>query len=278
LKYLRAAFFVRQRVPGLGGLPVNVIAVLGFVALGFGHPGFWLLGLLLEIAFLWSLVASPRFRKTVDATSLGSLRQGEEEQNQRILKQLIPPHAEKHRRLMAQYQDTAAFYHQYSHTGEAAEDNLRHLRELESIYLRLLLARQQLSASRSDQDEQRVHQKISQLRAELQTPSGISKTAQASKERTLDILEQRLGIFGKKQETLHEIDIDLEQIEAQFQLALDKASMKANPAEAKLDLELAGSLASPEYLRIVGSDWADDLDFESEPASTPSRTDQQLEQ
>lgn len=68
-RYLSAAFFVRPHIPGLGRMPVNVLAVASLGILGFGNPGFWLLGLGLEAAFLTALATHPRFQRLVRAES-----------------------------------------------------------------------------------------------------------------------------------------------------------------------------------------------------------------
>src|ERR1700760_812773 len=66
-RYLKAAFWAAPKLAGLGRLPVNILALSGFGILGFGHAGFWLLGLAFEGTYLYALVSSPRFRNVVDA-------------------------------------------------------------------------------------------------------------------------------------------------------------------------------------------------------------------
>ena len=50
--FVKAAFGLRSHVPLLGSLPLNKLALVGFGILGLGHPGFWLLGLAFEAAYV----------------------------------------------------------------------------------------------------------------------------------------------------------------------------------------------------------------------------------
>ena len=61
-RYLKAAFLVGVEVPALGRLPVNALAAAGFFILGFGHPGFWFLGLAAEAAIVPTLAFNKRFQ------------------------------------------------------------------------------------------------------------------------------------------------------------------------------------------------------------------------
>ena len=66
-RYLSAAFTARPRVPGLGEMPVNLLALAGFGIVGLASPAFWFLGLGLEAAYLFGLASNSRFREIVDA-------------------------------------------------------------------------------------------------------------------------------------------------------------------------------------------------------------------
>ncbi|MHA6491683.1 hypothetical protein ACX0MV_00395 [Pseudomonas borbori] len=67
-RYLRAAFNARP----LGmPLPPNWFGLAAFGLLGvFVSPGFWLLGIGLEVAYLMLLASNPGFRRTVDAETV----------------------------------------------------------------------------------------------------------------------------------------------------------------------------------------------------------------
>jgi hypothetical protein len=63
--YLKEAFNARVGVPGLGGLPLNWMALLGVGTLGLLHPGIWLVGAGLELAFVVGLAHNERIRNYV---------------------------------------------------------------------------------------------------------------------------------------------------------------------------------------------------------------------
>ena len=50
--YVKEAFLRRVEVPGLGGMPLNVLVVAAFAVLGLANPGFWFLGAALEGLYL----------------------------------------------------------------------------------------------------------------------------------------------------------------------------------------------------------------------------------
>jgi hypothetical protein len=71
-RYLSAAFTARPRVPGLGAIPVNLLALAGFGIVGLANPAFWFLGLGLEAAYLFGLASNSRFREIVDARTVNA--------------------------------------------------------------------------------------------------------------------------------------------------------------------------------------------------------------
>src|SRR5262245_35382402 len=88
MQYLKAAFLLRLQVPPLGGVPVNILGVLGFLMLGFAVPAFWLLGLGLEALFLYLLASNKRFRRWVDSGALEASEEQFAEQWKRLVNQL----------------------------------------------------------------------------------------------------------------------------------------------------------------------------------------------
>src|SRR5262249_29135171 len=67
LRALKAAFLLRWPVKGLGDVPVNAVALTCLGLLGFGNPGFWLIGVSLETVYLATLVTNRRFLHWVAA-------------------------------------------------------------------------------------------------------------------------------------------------------------------------------------------------------------------
>lgn len=271
-KYLREAFLVRERVPLLGDLPVNLLVVLGFVALGFGHPAFWLLGLIGEIAFLWAMVGSKRFRNVVDALELQADTDRAQARKAELLSRLTPPNSARYRQLKRQLESVENGYREFATGDVLADENVANLRSLESVFLRLLVAKQHLGSADPEGDVARIRSRIDELEREMADAEGLTETAIESRRQTRGLLQKRLGVFDKRAQALDEIESDLEQIEAQFELAVDSVRIRAKPADAKLDMDLARVMiaSSPDYL-ILGEDTqvhdvsgAVDVDWESE--------------
>jgi hypothetical protein len=54
LKYLKEAFWASPVLPGMGNVPVNVLALIGIFILGLAQPAIWLAGLAAEVAYLYA--------------------------------------------------------------------------------------------------------------------------------------------------------------------------------------------------------------------------------
>ncbi len=250
LRYLKAAFFVRERIPLLGAVPVNVVAVMVTIVLGFGHPAFWLLGLCAETAFLWAMVGSKRFRKLVDARTAWADHESKSEARRDLILQLTPPHRDRHGELAAKLERVTDHYRKFAQDDAIADENLANLQTLETVYLKLLIARQHLDAADSDREITLLADRITDLETDIaDDPEETAPSLRESKAATLELLRKRLAVFRKRSSSLEEIDSDLARIEAQFDLATDAAAIRARPIEAKLDLDLASRMmAAPEYL------------------------------
>ena len=46
-------------------MPINKMILAGFGILGFGHPGFWLLGLAYETSYLLTIPGNVRFQNVI---------------------------------------------------------------------------------------------------------------------------------------------------------------------------------------------------------------------
>ncbi|MCB1231117.1 MAG: hypothetical protein KDN19_12655 [Verrucomicrobiae bacterium] len=249
-RYLRAAFFVRERIPLLGAVPINLVALMVVFVLGFGHPAFWLLGLCAETAFLWAMVGSKRFRNLVEARDAWADNASKSEARHQLIAQLTPPNQDRHGELARKLNRVSDYYEKFTPGDAMADENLANLETLESVYLKLLIARQHLDSADSDQEVANLTHRIHALEADIaDDPEDTAPSLRESKAATLDLLKKRRAVFRKRSAALEEIDSDLVRIEAQFDLATDAAAIRAQPVEAQLDLDLASRMmAAPEYL------------------------------
>ena len=232
---------MQPELPGLGRLPVNFLACLGFLILGLGHPGFWLLGLALETAFLGMLVTNERFQNWVDAVE-NELRQG----SNRDLRQTLLGQIDKECRarfalLERKCSDILQAYRNSGAEDYTLENNRTALDKLSFLYLKLLMSRTYLNATSDPDRARKLELKIQNLEKDLSDTS-LSGSLRESKEATLNINRQLLDNCKKRDASMEEVESDLSRIEAQLDLALDHASLQGNNEVISGHIELASSL------------------------------------
>jgi hypothetical protein len=242
LKYLKEAFWLGPQVPGLGRLPVNALATLGFAILGFGHEAFWLLGAGLEATYLTLMATHPRFQRAIDARERFQ-EAGSAEQGRRALAASLTPEARRRfDALEAKIAQTLQTGRE-AHLGEFEIETRRDaLDRLSWIYLKLLVARRQLEASRLHASEADLKRRIADLERELASGGQDPATLRQSQTATLKILRQRLTNLERAEQTLKQIDSDLTRIEAQVDLAFESATLQGGGEAVAANLELASEV------------------------------------
>jgi len=239
-RYLKSAFMVSVDVPSLGRVPVNALGATAFAILGFAQPAFWLLGLAIEAAVLPALAFNPRFQKVVEAQSL-ELSQGDADQKRQALVKLLESGAQQRLWALAKKcSQVLDVYRTQQADDYIIDSNDQALKNLEWIYLKLLVARHHLLNPTSE-TEQSLERKIQGLDKDLQDGEETESLRQ-SKLATLNILKKRLATMRKKQQTLEEIESDLTRIDNQVDLILENASVQGKPQTISSDIELASDL------------------------------------
>jgi hypothetical protein len=245
LEYLKKAFWAGPTLPGLGRLPVNALAALGFAILGLGHPAFWLLGAGLETAYLATLASHPRFQRLVDAQRRSQTTAQVEEGRQELIRKLDPA-ARKRLTLLEEKRERILQLARESRAGAFELESQRDaLDRMAWIYLKLLVGRHHLEASRVHASEADLQRRIAELERSMAT-TGTSSALRESQAATLKILQQRLGNLGRFEQTLEQVDSDLARIEAQVDLALENAGLRGSGAAVTANLELAGQILDDE--------------------------------
>lgn len=238
IEYLKRAFWAGPQLPGLGRLPVNALTLLGFSILGFGHPGFWLLGAGLEAGYLAVLVSNPRFQRRVNAEARDRQSVDAEQGWQALVSSLDPPSRqhlatleEKCRRILAVAQEAQGGDFEMESTRDA-------LGRLPWIYLKLLVARRQLTATRAQANAGELERKAADLERSL-AAEGTATALRESQAATLRILRQRLDNLRTCDESLKQVDSDLARVEAQVDLAVESTALRGGSAALTANLELA---------------------------------------
>jgi hypothetical protein len=266
-RYLKAAFLVGADVPALGRVPVNVLASAGFFILGFGHPGFWFLGLAAEAALLPSLAFNQRFQNYVDAAER-QLTNGDSQVKRTALVQTLPPEDRKHIEALDRKCAKVLDVYRNAQAEEfLVETNREALDNLKWVYTKLLIARFHLLTAGTDDTAESLDRKIVSLEHDLHDTQETPALRQ-SKGATLDILKRRLANIERREQSLEEVESDLTRVESQVDLILDNAAMQGKPQTISTDLQLTSDLVSGGLFGDSESAVADiDRNYGQPPAS-----------
>jgi hypothetical protein len=266
-RYLKAAFLVGADVPALGRVPVNVLASAGFFILGFGHPGFWFLGLAAEAALLPSLAFNRRFQNYVDAAER-QLTNGDSQVKRTALVQTLPPEDRKHIEALDRKCAKVLDVYRNAQAEEfLVETNREALDNLKWVYTKLLIARFHLLTAGTDDTAESLERKIVSLEHDLHDTQETPALRQ-SKGATLDILKRRLANIERREQSLEEVESDLTRVESQVDLILDNAAMQGKPQTISTDLQLTSDLVSGGLFGDSESAVADiDRNYGQPPAS-----------
>lgn len=241
--YVKAAFWAGLDVAGLGRIPVNALAVLGFAILGFGHEAFWLLGAGLEAGYLTILATHPRFQRAIDARKK-FLASDDTAGGQKELAARLSPDAQ---RRLASLNGKIARALDAAREAHADPFDLASRREafgrITWIYLKLLVARHQLQTTQASADVGDLKRRIADLEAAAGSGEATAALRQ-SRNATLDLLRQRLQNLERCGQTLQEVESDLQRIEAQVDLAVESAGVAdgGGGAATAANLELASEI------------------------------------
>ncbi len=243
-RYVTAAFWVRVKVPALGDVPVNAMAAIGFGILGLANPGFWLLGVAVEAGVLSALAFNRRFQRVVDGRALleADANTDVARARQNLIDALPAPSKQRMSGLSAKCTRVLTLYQAARADGVTVEGNREALRNLEWVYLKLLVADAHLRTNVSGENEQQLRKRITELEVDLQKQSD-SQTLRDSKSSTLDILKKRLALWRRREQSVDEITSDLVRIEAQVDLLVENAALEGRPQATDVEIQLATELA-----------------------------------
>ena len=240
-RYLKEAFWVGWEVPGLGKLPVNCLAVAGFGILGFGNPGFWLLGIALETAFLFSLATHPRFQAVIDAQNIEQAQIDTAAEKGKLLATLDSDARQRLETLEKKCRQAMEILSNDNTKEFLVEGNRDALQKLTWIYLKLLVAQRNLLQTPGPSAAADLEQKIARIKNELDSVS-LSSTLRESKTATLRITEQRLENIRRRDQSLSEVESDLTRIEEQIDLAVENARIRDHGEIVSGNIDLASQL------------------------------------
>jgi hypothetical protein len=224
--YVAAAFNARPF--GMFVAP-NWVGLGAFGLLGILNPGFWVLGVGLELGYLMLLATNPRFQRVIAAQPLSDANK---EWNQRIQKLLGRLTAADRRLYDALAERCRSIIDLQLQTGtgephglEAQADSLG---RLSWMYLRLLVARRTVQQVLSTSDTRDLQDRITMLDRQQDNDS-LSSELRRSLTGQIEILKQRLEQRRDAERKIAFIDAELERIAQQVELIREQAALSTDP-------------------------------------------------
>lgn len=230
--YLKEAFNWKWRVPLLGKMPLNAIGLGAFAVAGIANPGFWLLGVALEVAYVMGLASSQRFQKVVQGQRLLEQKETFEQKMYRNFGRLSAQSKSRYQRL---YDSCGRIL---GITEALQEDDLAGMRgvrsggltQLLAIFLRLLTSRELVGDTLSRIDRRKLEEESQQIEERLGKEAPDSPLRRAL-QGTLDIQKKRLENFQRAEQSRVLIDAELERIEQHVVLIAEEAATTGGNTE-----------------------------------------------
>jgi hypothetical protein len=227
--YIRKAFIAR---PIGMFVPPNWVGLGLFGMLGLLNPGFWIVGLGLELGYLCILGTNGRFQRFVDASqSLLTRKQWQAKVNSLVL-QLSSEDQQRYRKLEGRCRAVLNQQMNLQTPEQGLQAQNEGLGRLLWVYLRLLLTRQAINrtvkgpAENADESAD-LEGRISQLKTKLD--QSLSEELRKSLSGQMEILQQRLERRGEAKEKLAFLDAELTRIQEQIELVREQAVLAADP-------------------------------------------------
>jgi hypothetical protein len=238
--YVKAAFRRRARVPLLGHLPLNQLALFAFALLGLANPGFWFLGAALEAAYLVLLSGNGSFQKLVQGEALLRQKRGSERKVARAIDRLSQASAERYRRLLLECRSIVGVDAPLDREGMFEDMRAGSLNQILWLFLRLLSSREAVQTTLAQVDRKALEADVQRLEEKLgkADPEGaLARSLQAS----LEIQRKRLENLGRAKSSLEVIEAELERIEHQVRLIREESAVSGGPEVLSSRLDAVSS-------------------------------------
>lgn len=235
--YVKEAFHLKIAVPALGEMPLNKLALTGFGILGFGHPGFWLLGLAYEAGYLLCLPGNERFQKVIQGRTLQKTKHQVNQQKDALFYSLDKEARKRFSKLSEKAKHILETSKKTSSNIGLGDLKSVNLSQLLWIFLKLLASRQRIDGILS---QETLH---SELEEEIKTLSKrIAETSDSgpmkrSLQGTLEIQQRRLENLTKASESKRVIEAELDRIEKQVTMLAEELAISGDPSHFSMRLD-----------------------------------------
>ena len=266
--YVKAAFHRHIKVPLLGGMPVNKMALGVFAVLGIANPGFWFLGAAVEVAYLGVLSSSSRFQRLVQGERLLEQAQSHDAHVERAFQRLGHSAQMRYRTLVDKCRQILGLAEPQG--GSEVLQGLRtgNLNELLWLFMRLLTSRELIQSTRARANRDQLQEDIASLRERTKAAEAGSPLVR-SLQATLAIQEKRLENLDSAGLNLAVVDAELERIEQQVRLLREESAISGGPEmlSARLDA-VSSTLTETSRWMDQHSDLFSSLDADEEMSAT----------
>jgi hypothetical protein len=197
------------------------------------NPGFWIIGLGCELAYLGWLGTHPRFQKLVSGSRLQEERRRWQARLYESIRQLAPEDQQRYRALEARCQEILEQQSRGTVLSPDLNEQGEGLGRLVWIYLRLLLTRESIrkiirESSSSPEQAAQLKERIDKLQEQLRQPS-VGEDLRKSLTAQLEILQQRQEKKREAVEKLAFLDAELTRIQEQVELLREQAVLSTDP-------------------------------------------------
>jgi hypothetical protein len=225
--YIREAFNAR---PIGMFIPPNWIGLGIFGLLGALNPGFWIIGLGVELGYLWALGTNQRFQRFIGGSLQLQTRKEWQGRIDGLVEQLGPEDRQRYRVLEGRCRALLEQQLRLQAPPPGLDAQGEGLGRLLWVYLRLLATRQAINrivrgASTADEStdlEGRVAKLQERLNGSLTEDLRKSLTGQ------IEILQQRLERRREAKEKLAFLDAELTRIQEQIELVREQAVLSTD--------------------------------------------------
>jgi hypothetical protein len=276
MDYVRAAFHAR---PAGMFIPPNWIALGVIGLLGTIDPGFWVLGLGLELGYLFLLSTSARFQRLVDGKALLAVREKERQEAMAKVRRL---NAESQRRLAKLQANCEAVLQDYA-AGRWEEESLlrQHTESMNRfvwLFFQLLLTREGIVALAKEGKFSREARR--KLEAEIEAleeqvvQEGTAPELARSLEGKLAILRQRLENLAAGEQQYQYVESELSRIEQQVELLRERALLQRDGASLSAQIDSVGASLgeTADWIRTQRNLFEATEDLTEEPPPLLTRT------
>jgi hypothetical protein len=213
-------------------VPPNWIGLGIFGILGTLNPGFWVIGLGLELGYLAVLATNRRFQRFVAATLQLKTQQSWQTKVDALAQPLSKEDQQRYRNLESRCRTLLEQQLQLQTPSSGLQAQGEVLGKLLWVYLRLLATRQAIThivrgGIGSPDETKELEERIAALQAQIGGP--LTEDLKKSLSGQVEILQQRLEKRHEAKQKLEFLDAELMRIQEQVELVREQAVLSADP-------------------------------------------------